>query len=92
MKKKNILSTAKQKQSTLTRRDFLGNTVKTAVGTTIAMSFPSIVPASVFGKYAPSNLINVASIGCGRISTSHDMTSIARYAGARIMAVCDLDQ
>ncbi|MEO6914542.1 MAG: Gfo/Idh/MocA family oxidoreductase [Chitinophagaceae bacterium] len=76
----------------ISRREFLGNTIKTAVGGTIALGFPTIVPASVFGKYAPSNLINVASIGCGRISTTHDMTMIARYAGARIVAVCDLDK
>jgi predicted dehydrogenase len=92
MKEKNNLPKNEETQSSITRRDFLGNTIKTAVGTGIAMSFPTIVPASVFGKNAPSNLINVASIGCGRISTIHDMTSIARYAGARIMAVCDLDK
>lgn len=74
------------------RRKFLGNTVKAAAGATIAANFPMIVPASVLGKNAPSNLINVASIGCGRISTSHDMTAIARYSGARIRAVCDLDK
>ena len=74
------------------RRKFLGDSIKTTVGTAIASNFPSIVPASVFGKNAPNNLINVASIGCGRISISHDMTSIARYAGARIIAVCDLDR
>ncbi|HVU94793.1 MAG TPA: Gfo/Idh/MocA family oxidoreductase [Puia sp.] len=74
------------------RRKFLSKTVKAAAGATIAANFPTIVPASVFGKNAPSNLIHVASIGCGRISTSHDMTGIARYAGARIVAVCDIDK
>lgn len=87
MKKKND-----DKRSTVSRREFLSNTAKTALGTSLIMGFPSIVPASVFGKNAPSNMINVASIGCGRISTIHDMTSIARYSGARIMAVCDLDK
>lgn len=82
----------KKKKTKPGRREFLSNSVKAAIGTTIAINFPSIVPASVFGKYAPSNLINVGSIGCGRISTSHDMTEIARYAGARIIAVCDLDR
>ena len=76
----------------INRRRFLGNTIKAAAGSAFAANFPMIVPASVFGKNAPSNLINVASIGCGRISTSHDMTSIARYSGARIMAVCDIDK
>ena len=78
--------------SDVTRRKFLGDSVKASLGTALAVNFPTIVPASVLGKNAPSNRINVASIGCGRISTTHDMTSIARYGGARIMAVCDLDR
>ena len=78
--------------STLGRRKFIADTIKTSVGTAIVVGFTTIVPSSVFGKNAPSNRINVASIGCGRISTSHDMTAIARYAGARIIAVCDLDK
>jgi predicted dehydrogenase len=82
----------KKNNANMDRRSFIGNTVKASLGTAIATSFPSIVPARVLGKYAPSNLINVASIGCGRISTSHDMTGVAKYAGARIMAVCDVDK
>src|SRR5215467_9501649 len=81
----------KQKQN-FSRRKFLTDSAKAAASAFIVSRFPTIVPASVFGKNAPSNLINVASIGCGRISTIHDMTSIARYAGARIIAVCDLDR
>ena len=80
------------KKRNLDRRKFLTDTVKATIGTGIVLNFPTIVPASVFGKNAPGNMINVASIGCGRISTSHDMTGIARYAGARIVAVCDLDK
>ena len=76
----------------ISRRNFLESSAKVAAGSFILSGFPTIVPASVFGKNAPSNRINVASIGCGRISTSHDMTSIARYSGARIIAVCDLDK
>ena len=82
----------KKSKNTVSRRDFLNSSAKLASGSLILSGFPTIVPASVFGKSAPSNIINVASIGCGRISTSHDMTGIARYAGARIMAVCDLDR
>ncbi len=83
----------KQEQKTsITRRKFLTQSAKASIGTGIALNFPTIVPASVFGKNAPSNRINVASIGCGRISTGHDMTEIARNAGARIIAVCDLDK
>jgi predicted dehydrogenase len=82
----------KHRKPSLSRRRFLTNTVKASIGTSIALHFPTIVPASVFGKNAPSNRINVASIGCGRISVGHDMTEIARYAGARIIAVCDVDK
>ncbi len=81
----------KRKQSTVSRREFLSNSVKTAVGTSIAMSFPSIVPASVFGKNAPSNRINVGAIGTGRISRGHDMPGVWRHDYAQLMAVCDLD-
>jgi len=80
------------KRSTVSRRKFLGDSIKATLGSALAVNFPMIIPASVLGKNAPSNLTNVASIGCGRISTIHDMTSIARYAGARIIAVCDLDR
>jgi predicted dehydrogenase len=81
----------KRKQSTVSRREFLNNSFKTALGTSIAMSFPSIVPASVFGKNAPSNRINVAAIGTGRISRGHDIPGVWQYDYAQIMAVCDLD-
>jgi predicted dehydrogenase len=81
-----------EKQSTVSRREFLSNSAKAALGTTIAMSLPSIVPASVFGKNAPSNRINVGAIGAGRISRIHDMPGVWRYDYANLMAVCDLDK
>ncbi|MBD0276915.1 MAG: Gfo/Idh/MocA family oxidoreductase [Flavisolibacter sp.] len=80
-----------QKKSTISRRDFLNHSVKAAVGTSMALSFPSIVPASVFGKNAPSNRINVGAIGTGRISRIHDMPGVWQYDYAQIVAVCDLD-
>ena len=55
------------------------------------IGFPSIVPASVLGKDAPSNKINIGQIGCGRIALSHDMPDTMRFDSARIMAVCDVD-
>lgn len=81
----------KKKKSTISRRDFLSNSVKTALGTTIAVSFPSIVPASVFGKNAPSNRINIGAIGTGRISRGHDLPGVWRHDFAQVVAVCDLD-
>src|SRR4051812_9134918 len=76
-----------QKKKSMTRRDFLGNTIKATIGTTAAMSLPSIVPASVFGKYAPSNRINVGAIGVGRISRGHDLPGVWQYDTAQVMAV-----
>ncbi len=79
------------KKQNLHRRKFLKDSLKTALGTSIAMSFPSIVPSTVFGKNAPSNRINVAAIGTGRISRGHDMPGVWRHDYAQIIAVCDVD-
>ena len=70
------------------RRKFIG---KTALGTLASVGLPSIVPASVFGKNAPSNKINIGQIGCGRIARSHDFIDTMAYDVANVMAVCDLD-
>ena len=61
------------------------------MGAVVAMGFPAIVPASVFGQTAPSNRINIGAIGVGRISRGHDLPGIWQFDQARIMAVCDLD-
>jgi len=66
------------------RRKFLKNAALISLA-------PYIVPSSVFGKNAPSNRINVAAIGAGRISRIHDMPGVWRYDYAQLMAVCDLD-
>jgi predicted dehydrogenase len=71
----------------ISRRKFL----KTGLGAAAAVGFPAIVPASVFGQYAPSKRINIGAIGVGRISRQHDMPMILQYDRAKIMAVCDLD-
>ncbi len=55
------------------------------------VGFPTIVPAHVLGKDAPSNKINIGQIGCGRIAQVHDVPDILKYDEARIMAVCDVD-
>jgi predicted dehydrogenase len=91
MNEKKNPSNHEEKQSSLTRRDFLGNTVKTAIGTSIVMGFPTIVPSSVFGRTAPSNKINIGAIGTGRISRGHDLPGVWQYDYANVVAVCDLD-
>ena len=76
----------------ISRRKFLGSSAKTTLLSSIALSgFPAIVPASVFGKSAPSNRINIGAIGTGRISRGHDMPGVWKHDFARIIAVCDLD-
>ena len=70
------------------RRDFLKNSSAVAAG---AIILPTIVPSTVFGKNAPSNKINVAQIGFGRIAMSHDLAETLQFDEARIIAVADLD-
>jgi predicted dehydrogenase len=74
------------------RRRFLQNAGRGAVGASLAAGFPAIVPASVFGAGSPSNRINVGAIGNGRISRGHDLPGIWKHEQARVMAVCDLDR
>ena len=76
------------RKSDSSRRAFL----KMSAGTAAAAGFPAIVPASVFGRNAPSNRINVGAIGVGRISRVHDLPGIWQFDEARIVAVCDLDR
>ncbi|MDR3194274.1 MAG: Gfo/Idh/MocA family oxidoreductase [Tannerella sp.] len=71
-----------------TRRSFIKKSLTAGAGLILA---PTIVPATVFGKNAPSNRIQIGAIGTGRISRDHDMPGVWKYDHARIMAVCDLD-
>ncbi|GAB2834940.1 Gfo/Idh/MocA family protein [Ferruginibacter profundus] len=75
------------KRNPQSRRKFLSTTIKASA----LLAFPSIVPASVFGKNAPSSRINVAAIGTGRIGRTHDMPGVWQYDYAQLVAVCDLD-
>ena len=76
----------------MNRRNFVKNSLKASAATSLGIAgFPTIVPASVIGKNAPSNRINIGAIGVGRISRDHDMNETIKYDKARIMAVCDVD-
>ena len=58
----------------------------------MAAGFPTIVPARVFGRSAPGNLIQVGQIGCGRIARISEFVGILKNSDvARYVAVCDLD-
>ncbi len=76
----------------LSRRQFL-KTAGHGLGATsvLVAGFPSIVPASVLGPFAPSERINVGAIGAGRIARAHDLPGVWKYDTARIVAVSDLD-
>ena len=78
-------------QPSVSRRKFLELTAKGAAASTV-IGVPTIVPASVFGKNAPSNKINIGQIGCGRIGRDHDMVGTMQHDAARMIAVCDLDK
>ena len=69
------------------RRDF----IRSATATSAALAFTTIIPATVLGANAPSNTLNVAQIGCGRIGRTMDAPGFMKAAGARIVAACDLD-
>jgi predicted dehydrogenase len=73
------------------RRGFFKAAGSGLLASTVLGGFPAIVPASVLGRNAPGNRINVGAIGTGRISRGHDLPGIWKHDTARIMAVCDLD-
>jgi len=77
--------------SSLSRRTFIEKSLKGAAASAFMLGIPTIVPASVFGKKAPSNRINIGAIGNGRISRGHDLPGVLKYDFAQVTAVCDLD-
>ena len=56
-----------------------------------AAGAPMIVPATVFGRNAPSNRITIGAIGVGRISRGHDLVETMKHDDAQVVAVCDVD-
>lgn len=73
------------------RRAFIKQTAGGSALLMAASVFPTIVPASVFGKNAPSNRINVGQIGFGRIAKSHDLPEVLKHEYVRVVAVADVD-
>lgn len=70
------------------RRSFIR---RTTMGMAGVVSFPTVLPSSVFGKMAPSNRINVAVIGCGRQSVEPNIPQLLGSDLAQVVAVCDVD-
>lgn len=69
------------------RRRFLQSAGAAAVG----LSFPSVVPSSVFGAQAPSNRLALACIGLG-IQGTGNMRAFLGNPEVRVAAVCDVHQ
>ena len=83
----------RKRKSEISRREFMTTAIKSVgAASALAAGFPSILPASVFGKTSPSNRINIGAIGTGRISRVHDLPGLLKYDNARVIAVCDLDR
>jgi len=82
----------KKETKSISRRKFIDTSVKATLLSSVAFAgFPTIVPASVFGKNAPSDKINIGQIGFGRIAMTHDLAETLKYDVARIVAVADFD-
>jgi hypothetical protein len=71
------------------RRDFLKKSAMLVAGSMLA---PTVVPASVFGKTAPSNRITVAAIGCGRQMRNPNLPQMLKSPHAQVIALCDVDK
>ncbi|WP_339921798.1 Gfo/Idh/MocA family oxidoreductase [uncultured Cyclobacterium sp.] len=80
------------KNTNESRRKFIKSTGKGALAASLAVTgFPTIVPASVLGKNAPSNKINIGQVGFGRIAMTHDLPETLKNDIARVIAVADVD-
>ncbi len=75
-------------QNSVSRRQFLMTSLATTAG---AVALPTLIPSSVLGATAPSKVINVGQIGCGRIARDMDLPGILKHNIARVVALCDVD-
>lgn len=71
-----------------TRRRFLQTQLSAAVA---ALTFPSIVPATVFGAGAPSRRLNVGCIGVGPQGRGV-MSNFLPQKDCRVLALCDVSK
>ncbi len=70
------------------RRSFIRKATAATAG---AIVIPSIIPSHVLGKTAPSNRIQIAQIGFGRIAMTHDLPETLKNQVAMGVAVADVD-
>jgi myo-inositol 2-dehydrogenase / D-chiro-inositol 1-dehydrogenase len=73
-----------------TRRNFLKKTAAAAAGSII---LPTIVPASVMGKNAPSNQLNIGMVGTGRQAVNANLKNgFLKLDNCRVVATNDVDR
>lgn len=75
-------------RSPLSRREYLKSSLASAAA---VLAAPTVLPASVFGRNAPSNRVNVAQIGAGRIARAHDLPETLKLDNVRLVAIADVD-
>ncbi len=73
--------------SPLTRRTFLQRGLAGILATGAA---PAFLPASLFGRSAPSNRLSIGLVGNGLICSSHLGTLLGLADDCRIVATCDV--
>ena len=69
----------------LTRRTFLQST---------AAAMPAVIGANSFasvGRVAPSDRVNVAMIGCGKMANSYHIPQLLQQPDVQLVAVCEVD-
>ncbi len=71
----------------MNRRNFIGKSTLALA----SIGIPTIVPASVFGKNAPSNRITVGFIGTGRQAFGANIPQMLAVPGVQVVAVSDVD-
>src|SRR5213080_5555360 len=74
----------------ITRRDFVADASKLAVGAAIAPGFPTIVPRHVLGGKGytpPSSLLNIAVVGVGGQGSGNARS----VSSENLVAFCDVD-
>ncbi|HTE47165.1 MAG TPA: Gfo/Idh/MocA family oxidoreductase [Gemmatimonadaceae bacterium] len=78
------------KKEEITRRDFVADASKLALGAVVAPRFPMIVPRHVLGGKgytAPSAMLNIAIVGCGGQGSGNARS----VASENLVAFCDVD-
>lgn len=70
----------------VSRRSFIGTLLAAGIA-------PAFLPARLFGKEAPSNLLRIGCIGVGRIGQQNlrNLISAGARVGARVVALCDVE-